>query len=95
MTALAEVPEQDPLAALRGVDPPRQLSEHLLPPLKRMRIPFDEAWKLAWDAVQWPDSRRDAREWQLMLDATQEGWRAAYEDEPATRGEHVVGELAA
>lgn len=92
MAALAEV---DPLQALIGMDPPTQLADHLLPPLKRRALPFDLAWELAMGAVRWPGSIRDASDWRKMLHATREGWRAAYDDEPATRPEWVLRGLAA
>ena len=90
MAALAEA--RDSLA-LAGMDPPTQLSEVLLPPLLRQGVPFDMAWELALRSVRWPVSRRDAREWSLMLDATREGWRAAYDGDPATREESAAAGL--
>lgn len=94
MSALAEREPVVPVPLL-GLDPPTQLADHLLPPLKRSGIPFDQAWELAMERICWPVSRRETRDWEAQLDATREGWRAAYDGEPATRPEWVLRGLAA
>lgn len=94
MAALAESTE-DPFAGLVGLEPPRQLAEYLLPPMKRRGVSFDVAWDLAMRSIRWPASRREAREWENMLAATREGWRAAYEGDPMTAQEQAVSGLSA
>jgi hypothetical protein len=45
-------------------------------------LDFDTAWELSWEAIVWPDSRREADNWAEALASGREGWRAAYEGWP-------------
>jgi hypothetical protein len=70
--------------------------------LRRSRaagVPFEVAWRECQpargdEAVRWTRDRRARREWTTALAATQEGWRRAYEGQPATVGEAAVRLLA-
>lgn len=96
MTALADRPPGSPLVDEDGrpLDPPVQLSEHLLPPLKLEGIPFDEAWELAFERMAWPLSLRDAKDWRVQLSATRVVWQAAYEGWESERREDAIAALA-
>lgn len=78
---------------LLGLAPPTQLAECLLPPMKRQRVPFDDAWALALEQVLWPGSLREEKDWRAQLEATRFGWRAAYEAWPQERTEEAIAAL--
>jgi hypothetical protein len=93
MAALAESEKGDEFPQLVGLLPPTQLSEHLLPPLKRAGVPFDEAWERALELVVWPGSLREAKEWRAMLASMRLVWQASYEDWPAEQAELAAAAL--
>lgn len=83
--------------------PPRELPDPQLLPPEQLRqilrhfsgaqIAFDAAWDAALDLVVWPESRREATEWERALRGTTEGWRASYEGWTPEPRETAVGEL--
>jgi hypothetical protein len=92
MAALAERAGDD--LDLAGLFPTTQLADHLLPPLKREGVPFEDAWELALERVVWPSSLREAKEWRQQLAATRVGWQAAYENWPPERQEAAIAALS-
>jgi hypothetical protein len=87
-------PAADPLQVLVGLDPPTQLADHLLPALRTRGMAFDDAWEVAVENILWPSSKRETKDWELVLDATRESWRASYDREPPERSEWVLRGLA-
>lgn len=93
MAALAERETGGEFPRLVGLLPTTQLSEHLLPPLKRAGVPFDEAWDRALELIEWPSSLKDTKEWRAMLTSTRIAWQAGYENWPPEQAELAVAAL--
>ena len=58
-------------------------------------LPFEQAWREAWNEIIWPHDTVQRRQWKGALMGTKREWCAAYDLQPTLVGRMLEGMEAA